>query len=149
MRVVSDTSRAGGCLCGAVRFRVTGSLGKASYCHCTRCQRRTGTGASANVDIGAATWSLESGAEQLSGWRHPDGGFEKLFCRVCGAHVLSRNPEDHAQLGIRLAAFDEDPGVRPTFRQFVTYAAPWEPIPDDGLRRYPESGRAAEAARPD
>ena len=33
----------------------------------------------------------------------------------------------------------EDPGVRPTWRTFVAYAAPWEPVPDDGLLRYDES----------
>jgi hypothetical protein len=33
---------------------------------------------------------------------------------------------------------DGDPGVRPDFHQFANYAAPWEPIPDDGLVRYPE-----------
>ena len=37
-----------------------------------------------------------------------------------------------------MSAFDEDPGVRPAYRQFVAYAAEWEPIPDDGLPRYPE-----------
>jgi hypothetical protein len=37
-----------------------------------------------------------------------------------------------------MAAFDEDPGIRPSARQFVAYAASWEAIPDDGLPRYPE-----------
>ena len=36
------------------------------------------------------------------------------------------------------AAIDGDPGVRPQARQFVAYAAPWEPIPDDGLPRFDE-----------
>jgi hypothetical protein len=38
-----------------------------------------------------------------------------------------------------MGTFDEDPGIRPSVRQFVAYAAPWEPIPDDGLPRYDES----------
>ena len=33
----------GGCNCGAVRFEVTAPLVKAGYCHCQRCQRRSGT----------------------------------------------------------------------------------------------------------
>ena len=37
-----------------------------------------------------------------------------------------------------MAAFDDDPGVRPTYRQFVDYAAEWEPIPEDGLARHRE-----------
>jgi hypothetical protein len=40
---------------------------------------------------------------------------------------------------VRLGTFDGDPGLRPTFRAFVAYAAPWEPIPDDGLERHDES----------
>ncbi len=40
---------------------------------------------------------------------------------------------------MRLSAFDSGVGVRPSYRQFTAYAAEWEPIPDDGLPRYPES----------
>jgi len=40
---------------------------------------------------------------------------------------------------VRLEPFDSDPGVRPSHRQYVAYAAAWEPIPDDGLPRYPEA----------
>ena len=39
-----------------------------------------------------------------------------------------------------MGTFDEDPGVRPSYRQFVAYAAPWEPIPDDGLPRFADRG---------
>ena len=35
----------GGCGCGAVRFEITAPLVSAVYCHCTRCQRRSGAGA--------------------------------------------------------------------------------------------------------
>ena len=52
--------------------------------------------------------------------------------------MFSRNPENREQVGIRMGAFDRDPGVRPSFRQMVAYAAPWEQIPDDGLPRHPE-----------
>jgi hypothetical protein len=34
---------------------------------------------------------------------------------------------------------DRDPGIRPSVRQYVAYAAPWEPIPDHGLTRHAES----------
>ena len=43
---------------------------------------------------------------------------------------------------MRMAAIDGDPGVRPMARQFVAYAAPWEPIPDDGLPRFDERAPA-------
>ena len=42
-------------------------------------------------------------------------------------------------IGVRLGAFDSDPGIRPTAHQYVAYAASWEPIPDDGLPQFPEA----------
>lgn len=128
----------GGCLCGGVRFELTAPPEHAGYCHCTRCQRRTGAGASPQARIDGRSFRLLAGAELVGGWLPPGGGFEKCFCRTCGAHLFSRNPDDPAQMSIRMGAFDTDPGIRPAWRQFVAYAAPWEPIPDDGLPRYPE-----------
>jgi hypothetical protein len=140
---MNDFHLTGGCLCGGVRFELSAPPDGASYCHCTRCQRRTGTGASANAAVDGTAFRITRGTELVKCWRHPDGGFEKCFCRECGSHLFSRNPEDHSQVGLRLGAIDGDPGVRPSKRQFVDYAAVWEPIPDDGLKRFPESRRAA------
>ncbi len=128
----------GGCLCGGVRFSLSEPPTAAGYCHCTRCQRRTGTSQSAQARVDGRTFTLTAGEALVKGWRHDDGGFEKCFCVECGAHLFSRNPDDPTKMSVRLSAFDEDPGVRPQWRTFVDYAAPWEPIPDDGLVRHRE-----------
>ena len=128
----------GGCLCGGVRFELTEAPTDAGYCHCTRCQRRTGGASSAQVRIDARTFRLLAGEELVRFWKPPDTAFAKCFCRECGAHVFARN-EQGTEMSIRMAAFDEDPGVRPQWRAFTSYAAAWEPIPDDGLPRYPEA----------
>ncbi len=127
----------GGCLCGGVRFEVTEPLVVASYCHCTRCQRRTGGGSSAQARIAPGSLHVTHGEDLVQSYDPPDG-FSKLFCASCGGALWSRNPVDHEMISIRLGTFDTDPGIRPSYRQFVTYAAPWEPIPDDGLERFPE-----------
>jgi hypothetical protein len=79
------------------------------------------------------------GSELVRWWRHPDGGFEKGFCAECGSQLFSRDPDDHRRLNVRMGAFDSDPGVRPSWRSYVAYAAAWEPIPDDGLERHAEA----------
>jgi hypothetical protein len=126
----------GRCNCGGVRFSLSAPPLSVGYCHCTRCQRRTGTAASANAGIDAGTLTINAGEELLTGWRHPDGGFVKLFCSVCGSQLFARNPDNPAQMAVRFSAFDADPGVPPSYRQFVDDAAAWEPIPDDGLTRF-------------
>ena len=131
----------GGCGCGAVRFEVTAPLVSANYCHCTRCRRRTGAAASANARPEPGSFRLVSGEEALRAWR-PEGGWQKWFCGACGSAVFSRHPKDPERMSIRLGAFDGDPGIRPSVRQFTAYAAPWEPILDDGLPRHAESAHA-------
>ncbi len=130
----------GSCLCGGVRFEVTEPLVSAGYCHCTRCQRRTGTAASAQGRIAAGSLRIVQGEELIRSYEPPDG-FAKLFCSECGSSLWSRHPEDPEVISVRLGAFDGDPGIRPSYRAFVAYAAPWEPIADDGLERFPEARR--------
>lgn len=127
----------GGCGCGAVRFEVTEPLVGATYCHCTRCQRRTGTAASANAAAAPGSFRIVRGEDRVRAWK-PEGGAEKHFCGECGSALFSRGHNDPERVGVRLGAFDTDPGVRPSARQFVAYASPWEPLPDDGLPRFPE-----------
>jgi len=124
----------GGCLCGGVRFEIDAPLEGASYCHCTRCQRRTGTAASAQGRVSPGGLRIVAGEELVREWS-PGDGWPKAFCSECGGALWSRDPVSGA-LGVRLGAFDGDPGIRPQFRQYVDYAAAWEPIPDDGLPRF-------------
>jgi hypothetical protein len=128
----------GGCGCGAVRFAVDAPLVGASYCHCTRCQHRTGAAAGATGRVEPGSARITAGAEHVRDWI-PDGGMGKSFCVLCGCGVFGRKGPDEPITGVRLGALDADPGVRPAFRQFVDYAASWEPIPDDGLPHHPEA----------
>ena len=128
----------GGCLCGGVRFEVTEPLVSSSYCHCTRCQRRTGTAASAQARVAPGSLRVTAGDDLIRTYDPGGGGFFKLFCSQCGSALWSKSPEDPEVVSVRLGVFDSDPGVRPSYRQFVAYAVDWEPLPDDGLMRYPE-----------
>jgi hypothetical protein len=131
---VTEYRLPGGCLCGGVRFEVTEPPLRASYCHCTRCQRRTGTAASVQATL-ARPGALEvlQGEELIRSWQ-PEDGFAKVFCSRCGSALWSRSP-DGQTVSVRMGVFDRDPGIRPSVRRMVDFAATWEPIPDDGLRR--------------
>jgi hypothetical protein len=131
----------GGCLCGAVRYQITAPFSSARYCHCTHCQRRTGTASSANGLIPRAGFALLQGQEQLRAFQPPEG-VPKLFCTTCGSALFSGEPFSDAEVVVRLGTLDRDPGSRPQYRQFVDSAASWEPIPEDGLTRYPRSAKA-------
>ena len=122
----------GGCNCGAVRFEVTGEIAGAGYCHCTRCQRRSGTAAAPSAFVTADQFRIVEGEDVVKAWEPGDGG-AKWFCPECGSPIYANSTARPDFVAVRLGVFDEDPGVRPQLRMFTNYAAPWEPIPDDGL----------------
>jgi hypothetical protein len=126
----------GRCLCGGVSFELTEAPLSANYCHCTRCQRRTGTAASAQARLAPGSLRILSGEEHVRSYQPPDG-FAKCFCSQCGSALWSRHPGGEV-MGVRLGTLDSGHDLRPQWRQFVAYAADWEPLPDDGLPRYPE-----------
>src|SRR5215510_2482053 len=99
----------GRCLCGGVRFELTAPLRFASYCHCTRCQRRTGTAASPEARIAPGSLRILTGEELVRRYRPPDRWAE-AFCSTCGSALWSQSPDDPEVISVQLGAFDADPG---------------------------------------
>ncbi len=130
-----QTPLQGGCLCGSVRYQISAPFLSAGYCHCTRCQRRTGTGSSANGRVPQSGFRLLQGEEQLRAFKPPTG-VPKLFCATCGSALFSGEPLTDDEVAVRLGTLDSDPSIRPQYRMFVNNAAPWEPIPEDTLVRH-------------
>jgi hypothetical protein len=127
----------GGCVCGKVRFEISEPLIAALYCHCKRCQRRTGSAFSVSALMVPGSFRIVEGSDSVRTW-DPGDGWSKSFCAECGGHLYTTSPDDPNVMSVRMGALDDDPGVRPAAHQFTDYAAPWEPLPDDGLPRFPE-----------
>jgi hypothetical protein len=133
----------GSCGCGAVKFEIDEPLLGAAYCHCTRCQRRTGGSSSASALMKSGSLRIVQGEDKIKAWT-PEDGWAKHFCGECGS-ALFGGPTEAEHSIVRMGVIDGDPGVRPLYHQFVAYAAPWEPIPDDGLPRHDEGLRVPDA----
>jgi hypothetical protein len=81
--------------------------------------------------------TITAGEDRLRDWT-PPGGLSKTFCGECGSHLFARDLASGEIAIVRMAAIDQDPGVRPAAHQFVAYAAAWENVQDDGLPRFEE-----------
>jgi hypothetical protein len=72
----------GGCLCGAVRYRLTGPLSDVVVCHCTQCRRQTGH---VSADTSVALERLQLERDTTLSWYRSSDRVERGFCRVCGS----------------------------------------------------------------
>jgi hypothetical protein len=81
--------RTGGCVCGSIRFKATGEPLRVTLCHCTWCQRRTGT--AFGTEVVFTTDQVELAGESLGRYRHnsDESGrwLDVVFCQRCGTNL--------------------------------------------------------------
>ena len=130
----------GGCLCGQVRYQVSGPFDSFHLCHCSQCRRSTGTAHAANI------FTSEDRLEWLAGENlvkryTPDkaGVISKCFCTHCGSLVPYTSLQS-GKLIIPAGSLDESPGIDPVDNIFWRDRADWY---DAGLAaprmaQYPE-----------
>ena len=130
-------SRKGGCLCGSVHFRALGEPLRVHACHCTFCQRRTGS-AFAEVAYYLEGSIVVTGGELTTYTHRSDvsGRWLRMeFCSTCGTCVtitLERRPGER---GIHIGTLD-DPKSLPIRRHIWTMSQQGSTlIPEDAERR--------------
>jgi hypothetical protein len=131
----------GGCLCGAVRFFITGPIRNIVYCHCSLCRKAQGSAFATNGIVAADDFELTKGAQHLTAYSSSPGN-TKLFCRTCGSPISSRNDAVPGVVRVRVGTIESNIAERPVAHIFATSKANWEEIAGD-LPQYPayEPGR--------
>jgi hypothetical protein len=124
----SDRVLAGGCWCGAVRYRVDDAFVYASNCHCSRCRAATGSAFKPFAGIERNKLELTHGQDALlvTG----DEVLNDTRCGKCGSLLFSV-VRDGAYVHVALGSLVDAPSMRPTKHIFVGSKAPWFEITDD------------------
>jgi len=120
----------GSCLCGGVRYEISGPLSYPLNCHCSMCRKAHGAAFRSRARVKADDFRWTQGAELLTYYESSPGN-HRGFCRVCGSPLLSRFDNDPRSYGLALGALDDDPGIKPGFHVFVASKAPWYDITDE------------------
>jgi hypothetical protein len=131
----------GSCLCGGVKYEITGPILGAANCHCTMCRKQHGAAFRSRARVKATDFRWIEG-DDLVKFYESSPGTHRGFCSICGSPVVNRvdtqsvsgrfNPEGEvAMLGVQLGGLDDDPGVTPGLHVFVADKAPWFTITDD------------------
>jgi len=101
----------GSCLCGAVRFAVTGPMRPVIGCHCTQCRKTSGHHVAATA---APRDAVEIGGEVT--WFQSSPEARRGFCATCGSSLFWDGPGRH--LSIHAGALDGATGLRLTAHIF-------------------------------
>jgi hypothetical protein len=132
---VSVKSADGGCLCGAIRYRVSGDPVATTLCHCRSCRRASG---GTNV-----AWTVfnRSDFRWLSGYPRAyssSPGLEWLYCRDCGSLVGYRRSSRPEHMDITTGTLDEPALFPPAVEIWLEHKIGWETL-DPKLPKRPQS----------
>lgn len=122
----------GSCLCGAVRFEISGRVSPIGQCHCSKCRKVSGaaSGAILYTAVGSLHW--RAGEERIRRFLLPDG-WGTDFCDTCGSPLPRLHPNGRIYF-VPAGALDGDPGVKVERHIFVGSRAPWDEIGGDALQ---------------
>lgn len=82
---MQDNSHDGGCLCGAIRYKIFAPLPDVVCCHCSQCRKQTGL-YYATVEVPIESFFI-SGEEHLKCYRSSETA-QRQFCNVCGSALF-------------------------------------------------------------
>jgi hypothetical protein len=123
------TEWTGGCLCGAVRYRLASAPFDAGWCHCRTCQLNSGSPAMAFASIPMADFHLVTGADRVRKFRSSDFGW-RMFCGECGTPLGMHVDYDPKLLDFSIATLDAPERLTPEFHIFYSSRIAWAPACD-------------------
>jgi hypothetical protein len=122
----------GGCHCGAVRYEISAYPLLLYACHCTDCQRRSGSAFALNMPVSAQAFRIVRGSPIA--WRglSPSGAeVVSWFCGDCGGRINGERPGRPGSTTVRAGTLDETSWLAPGAHIFTQSSQPWVRLPPD------------------
>jgi len=135
---MNAVDRPGGCCCGTVRYRLLAEPMFVHCCHCTDCQRHTGSAFVINAMIETDRIELLAGAPEPVSMPTESGRPHDIYrCPTCRVAVWSDYGRRPALRFVRVSTLDRPHEIRPDVHIYTRSKVPWV--------RLPEGARAFEA----
>ena len=124
--------REGGCQCGSIRYRITGEPIGLCVCHCTECQRQSGSAFGMSLNVRSDEFVLLSG--ELHDFVRTAESGKRLrcsFCPQCGTRIHHRSTDVVSVLSVKPGTLDDRSWLVPTLHVWTRGKHGWVPVPED------------------
>lgn len=122
----------GRCLCGAVRYAITGALLRVVHCHCDSCRRQTASPVATFLILRAEDFRVTAGAVAEFRSSPP---VRRGFCPGCGSPIYYRTDARADMVDVFIGTLDDPAAVRPDAHVHAGEQLPWFEL-HDTLPRY-------------
>jgi hypothetical protein len=125
----------GGCLCSAIRFRISGEPVFSSICHCATCRRASAAPTVAWLTFDRGQVEILSGNPRTY---RSSQGVARQFCGTCGSQLSYETVESPTTIDITTASLDNPNLFPPTMETWVEHRVSWQSA-DQRRAQYPRS----------
>lgn len=132
MNAPANDELTGRCLCGALRYTLKSGFRLKPYaCHCSDCQRRTGSAFSMHM-LAMKSDIETSGETDDAHFVQPSGAETSITgCKICRARIYSHNDQRPGFITLRVGTLDNASEKEPAAHLWVNSKQRWVIIPDD------------------
>ena len=102
-------SKTGSCLCGDVSFNYKSEPGMFLMCHCTDCQKSTGSPVASIIIVPEDDFSINGSTSSYE----CEAKVTRSFCKICGSQIFSRIESAPGVVAIKTGVLDEQPNIIP------------------------------------
>ena len=124
----------GGCLCGAIRYKIDATDATVDLCHCRMCRKAGGAPVVAWAQVPPTQFRVTEGEPKTY---QSSKIASRHFCPACGSQVYMSDPGGQS-VGITLGTLDDPEALRPTAHGYDSERLSWLHL-DDDLPRYPKA----------
>ena len=117
-----------GCLCGAVRYQVTGHMRDIVACHCRQCQKTSGNYVAA-TRVAVKDMQIQGSQALHWYWYSSSHTAKRAFCRECGSNLFWQ--KDTLQISVFAATLDQSSGLSLAKHIFVAEKADYYDLTDN------------------
>ena len=129
----------GGCLCGNIRYTVSAPIEKIIACHCTHCQKASGTGASHNAVVPSSAVVFTAGKPRLFADMAQSGNIlNRYFCADCGSPIYSQRAKAPEMMVLKVGTLDAPGDMHLVMNIWTNSARPWMHR-DPATEQHPEN----------
>ena len=129
-------TRNGGCQCGQIRYEVYGEPIALYRCHCTECQRQSGSAFGMSMWIKAGEFKITSGSLEKTIRTADSGGrVEAYFCGSCGVRIYGKTMgfNDAEHIVLKPGTLDSTDDLNPSADIWLKSSQDWFSPPEDTL----------------
>lgn len=114
----------GGCLCGALRYRFSGTPSSSTNCHCKSCRRASGAPVVAWITVQRSEFTILSGIPAVF---HSSPGVTRRFCSHCGTALTYETDRSPDTIDLTTASLDDPEAYPPTTEVWLEDKLSWQP----------------------